>query len=131
MKIDEIQDIYQLLQNANIKKIFENKALLSMILETEEPNEEMLNKMMEQEDISNIFNNSSLMTEIIRIQQKLVSNEVVPPVVISLEQQQQIELKEHDLITMFVNMGYERSKIISNIAQYGNDLNKLLSVLNE
>lgn len=130
---DDISDIYKVMQDPSVQNIFSNKDLLAMMFENEVPTQESLEKMMDNEDVNNVFHNQILMSEIIRLKNRIYSDKQNAGTEIkklSDEESEQIESEHGELVTLFVNMGYPKENVLFLIKTHGTNVQSILNDLN-
>ena len=133
LSVEEINEILTIMQRADMQKILMNKDLLSVILDTNEPQQETIEQIMQNDDVRHIFHNSTLMTDIVRLQNKINNcqeNQNYEKNVPTENEIKNIEENEKDFIEPFIKMGYEKMKIIALVHQYGKNIPLILNALN-
>jgi len=79
-----------------------------------------------------VFHNQILMSEIIRLKNKIYSGEHKETEIkkLSDEESAEIETEHSDLVTLFLNMGYPKENILYLIKTHGTDIQSILNDLN-
>jgi Holliday junction resolvasome RuvABC DNA-binding subunit len=131
----DVQDIFKIIQNDSIQEVFKNEELLNVMFNDNNPDQSTMEKLIETPEINSIFHNQPLMSEIVRLQNKLHTHyskdeSAAKLVDLTEDDKKKLDSVHGEFIESLKNMGYREERIYPLVKKHGKNPEKILDELN-